>query len=138
MSRVLVASPYTMPLPLPPPGTRLTDENVRKYSMLRPQYEYDGSEPFWCCRRHAARPRDEKNWGCWWPPVRPEPPFESSDDGSDFDLVAYVNLNNEEEFMSDTDDEYDNCDPAPALHVPRRRMSWLAGFASRSVPRYVA
>lgn len=30
----------TMALPLPPPGTALSSETIRKYSMLRPQYEW--------------------------------------------------------------------------------------------------
>ena len=118
-----------MSLPLPPPGTRLTDQNVRKYSMLRPLYDYDGSEPFWCCRPHATRPRDEKNWGCWWPPVHPEPTYDSSDDdSSDYEGENLTEDLNNDEFMSDNTDDEDY--EALGLHVPRRRMLWLARFAS--------
>ena len=131
-----------MSLPFPPPGTEFTFENVRKYAMLRPQYEYDGSPPFPCLQRRSFVPR-EKDWGCWWPgPTRmdnfydydpdPEPDSEEWPESID-DWVSYDE--EYDDFMSDSDEEYAEYMAYRQLHhVPRRRMGWLAGFASRGVP----
>lgn len=42
-----------------------------------------------------------------------------------------------DDFMSDSDEEYAEYMAFRRLHVPRRRMGWLAGFASRCVPSNV-
>lgn len=130
----------SLPLPFPPAGTAFTIENLRKYSMLRPQYEYNG-KPFPCSRPEQSIV--SKDWlGQWNGPMCFENFYDDdprhdcpTDDEDEHDFYDYSDLEAEEAaryYYDSEDDCYEPLSVRESLHrhMPAsRRMGWLSRAA---------
>jgi hypothetical protein len=130
-----------LPLPLPPANVEFTPENLRKYSMLRPQYEYDGRKSFLC-----SRPREgptKPSWMAPWPgPMRWENFYdedprhaqpEDEDNARDWHDFSDLEAEERARYYYDSEDEcYEPLSVREALHrhMPNARpMRWLSRSA---------
>ena len=128
-----------MSLPFPPPDVEFTIENLRRYSMLRPQYEYDGSGPFDCCkpRKGPSTIPDYQKLGrnAMWEAFydkdpRHEPPPACEDDYSETSEDPYDYWEEEDRDRDANvyyDSETDTYETLPSHPVScTRRMRWLS------------